>query len=272
MTSRGCPNRCIFCAGHINYGVSLRFRGFDNIAREIEDCVRRYGINHISIEDDTFTLKRELVETLCDFFKSRKLTWNCNSRVNTITPELLKKMADSGCKKISFGVESGSPRILELVKKGITCEQIRSAFKMAKAAGIKYVEGTFILGSHIDEKIEDIEMTKKLILELMPDFAMLSVMCPFPGTEIYDDMRREDLLPVKPDWERFSFFIEGVKYERLRHLTHAELNKIQKDFIREYFVSPKYIWSQVKKFRSFADFGYFANLGIAYFKKFFLGK
>lgn len=272
MTSRGCPNRCIFCAGHINYGVSLRFRSFENVAAEITECVKKYGINHISIEDDTFTLNRQLVEQFCDFCKSRRLTWNCNSRVNTVTFDLLKKMSESGCRKISFGVESGSPRILGLIKKGITLEQVKNAFKLAKAAGIRYIEGTFILGCHIDETPEDIEMTKKLIWELLPDFVMLSVMCPFPGTEIYEDMRREGYLPDKPNWDDFSFFIDREKYGRLRHITHAELNIIQRDVIKKYFTSPRYIWSQLKKMRSLSEFLYFANLGAAYVKKFLFKK
>lgn len=272
MTSRGCPNRCIFCAGHINYGTSLRFRSFESIAAEIKEVMERYGVNHIDIEDDTFTLNRALVEKLCGFFKENKLTWNCNSRVNTVTRELIKKMADCGCQKISFGVESGSPRILGLIKKGITIPQIQQAFAWAKQSGIKYIEGTFILGCHIEETRDDIEMTKNLIWELMPDFAMLSVMCPFPGTEVYDDMKREGLLPEHPNWADFSFFISREKYKRLKYLTHAELNKIQKDFIKQYFISPKYIWSQIKKIKSWSEAGYFINLGMAYFKKILLEK
>ena len=272
MTSRGCPNRCIFCAGHINYGASLRFRSFENIAAEMTECVKKYGINHISIEDDTFTLNRQLVERFCDFCKEHRLTWNCNSRVNTVTFDLLKKMGESGCKKISFGVESGSPRILSLIKKGTTLEQVRNAFSLAKAAGIRYVEGTFILGCHIDETLEDIGMTKKLIWELLPDFVMLSVMCPFPGTEIYDDMRREGYLPENPNWDDFSFFIDREKYVRLRHITHAELNRIQRDVIKKYFTSPRYIWSQLKRMRSRSELSYFANLGVAYAKKFLFNR
>lgn len=270
IVSRGCPNQCIFCASHINYGASIRFRSFENVAAEIEECIKEYGINHVFIADDTFTLNRRLVEQLCDFFAGNNLTWDCSTRVNTVTPELLKRMAESGCRKVSFGVESGSPRILKLIKKGITLEQVREAFGMARVAGIRYVEGTFILGCHIDEKPEDVEMTISLINELMPDFVSLSVICPFPGTEIYGDMQREGLLPQRPNWDDFSFFTASEKFKRLRHLTHAELNAIQSDFIRRYYASPRYIWGQVRKFRSKDDIRYFAGLGISYAKRFFL--
>lgn len=268
IVSRGCPNQCIFCASHINYGASIRFRSFENIAAEIDKCIKAYDINHVFIADDTFTLNSTLVYQLCDFFKGRNLTWDCSTRVNTVTEELLKRMAESGCRKVSFGVESGSPRVLKMIKKGITLEQVREAFRMARKAGVRYVEGTFILGSHIGETAEDIQMTISLIYELMPDFVSLSVVCPFPGTEIYDDMRREGLLSERLNWDDFSFFTRAEKFERLRYLTHAELNRIQSDFIRDYYLSPGYVWGQVRKLRSVNDLRYFIGLGAEYIKRF----
>lgn len=73
LTSRGCPNQCIFCAGHINYGHTLRFRSYENVISEIDMLIRDYNINHITIEDDTFTINKELVNKLCNYFKEKKI-------------------------------------------------------------------------------------------------------------------------------------------------------------------------------------------------------
>lgn len=272
ITSRGCPNQCIFCAGHINYGRSLRFRSYENIASEVESLIKNYKINHVSIEDDTFTINRKLAIRLCYYFKKKGITWNCNSRVNTVDLELLKLMKKSGCRKVSFGVESGSPAILRLIKKNITLEQVRNAFRWAKKAGIRYIEGTFILGSHIDETLEDIEKTKRMIFELMPDFLMLSIMCPFPGTEIYSMMNEKGLLDEDNDWSRYAFLTGWAPYRRLNHLTAAQLSKIQKDILKEYYSSPRYIFNQVRKIRSMGELSYFLNLGLNFISMFILRK
>lgn len=272
MTSRGCPNRCIFCAGHINYGFSVRFRSYENIISEITECIEKYRINHVSIEDDTFTLNKELVRRLCAFFKRKKLSWNCNTRVNTVDYEMLNLMAESGCKKIAFGIESGNPEILKKCKKGITISQALKAVKSAKKAGIRYVECDFIIGSHIDETRETVKDTAKLIYQLMPDFLSLSIVCPFPGTEIYDLMLRENLLDKNPDWSQFTVFGNLNRFKRLNFLSSQEMSVLQKKILKEYYSSPKYIISQISQIRTFGEIKYFFRLGMSFIKEFYSGK
>ena len=167
ITSRGCPNQCIYCAGHINYGNTMRFRSYENVIGEIDACIEKYGINHVSIEDDTFTYKKELVTKLCAYFKKNNITWNCYARVNTVNYYLLKLMADSGCKKISFGVESGSEIILKKIKKHITISQVIEAITSAKKAGIRYIEISVILGSYPDETLADVKKTEDIINKIV---------------------------------------------------------------------------------------------------------
>ena len=109
--------------------------------------MEKYCISHVAIEDDTFTLRKETVKQLCGFLSKNNLTWHCNARVNTVNYSLLKLMAKSGCKKVAFGVESGSPEILKKIKKKININQVENAVKSAKKAGIRFVECDFILGS-----------------------------------------------------------------------------------------------------------------------------
>ncbi|MDD5053847.1 MAG: radical SAM protein [Candidatus Nanoarchaeia archaeon] len=272
LTSRGCPNKCIFCAGHVNYKGTLRFRSFENIKKEIEENIEKFNINHISIEDDTFTINRPLVIKLCEFFKEKKLSWNCNSRVNTVNLKLLKMMAESGCKKISFGVESGSPKILKKIKKNIRIKDVKNAVKNAKKAGIRFVECTFMIGSHPDEKIEDVEKSIKLMHELMPDFLAFSILCPFPGTEIYDILIKSKLLPKNPDWSQFSLFGNLKRYEKLNYMTSDEMIKLQSSVLKNYYKSPKYVWNQIKKIKSFDEVKYFLSMAKSYLKELVFAK
>lgn len=270
ITTRGCPNQCIFCAGHISYGYALRARSYENITAEIDQLIKNYGTNHIAIQDDTFTLNKELVRRLCAYLKDKKLSWDCNARVNTVDFELLKMMKDSGCKKISFGVESGSPRILKLIKKGITLEQVRAAFAASRKAGIRYTEGTFILGSHPSETEEEVKQTVDLIFELMPDFASLTIICPFPGTEVYRLMDEQKLLDENLDWSKFTFINNTPPFKRLEHLSAEQLVETQRKFLKTYYSSPKYLLSQAVKIRSLREVQYFMNLGTQLVKEFFI--
>ena len=272
MTSRGCPNRCIFCAGHINYGFSVRFRNYKNIIEEINEAIKKFKITHISIEDDTFTLNKELVKRLCNFFKKKNLTWNCNARVNTVDYELLKKMAKSGCKKIVFGVESGNPEILQKIKKGITVQQVIKSVKEAKKAKIRYVECDFMIGAHIDETLETVNDTNKLIHTLMPDFLSVSIMCPFPGTEIYKLMVENNYLSKKPDWSQFSFFGDLKRYERIKYLTSKQMVELQHKILKKYYSSLKYIFFQLIQIRSLDEIKYFAKLAVSFLQEFILKK
>jgi anaerobic magnesium-protoporphyrin IX monomethyl ester cyclase len=269
MTSRGCPNSCIFCAGHINYGFRVRFRSFENIIGEISECIKKYSITHISIEDDTFTLNRELVIKLCHFLKRNNLTWNCNARVNTVDYELLKLMSFSGCKKITFGIESGNSEILKKIKKGITINQAITAVKSAKKAGIRYVECDFILGSHVDETIDTITDSVKLIYKLMPDFLVVSILCPYPGTEIYDIMIKNNLMDKSPDWSQFTLFGDLKRYKMLKYLDSKQLSLIQKKILKKYYSSPKYILNQIIQIRKVSEMKFFLRMGQSFLKEFF---
>ncbi len=268
MTSRGCPNKCIFCAGHHNYGNRLRFRDYENIAAEIEECRAKYGITHISIEDDTFTINRNLVVKLCRFLHERRISWNCNTRVNTVDYELLKLMAWSGCKKVVFGVESGSPEMLIKCKKAITVDDAITAVRDAKRAGIRYVECDFLLGCHPDETLEDINQTIALIHKLRPDFLAVAVMAPYPGTEINRIMREKGLLGENPDWSQFSHYGDLNRYERLVNLTSRQLVDLQRKILKDYYSSPRYILSQALQTRTLSEVKFFAKMAWLFLKEF----
>lgn len=269
MTSRGCPNNCIFCATHINYGLRVRFRTAKNVIREISECIEKYGVNHVSVEDDTFTLNKNTVKELCDFFRKKKITWNCNGRVNTVNYSLLKMMSKSGCKKIAFGVETGNPDMLLKIKKGITIPQVIQAVKDAKKAGIRYVECDFIIGAHPDETLSQVQDSIKLIYKLMPDFLAVSIMCPYPGTELYNIMKERNYLRKNPDWTQFTLFGDLNRYKKLTYLTTKQMVDLQNNILKKYYSSPRYILSQISQIGSLNELKYFLRMGTYFMKEFF---
>lgn len=260
FTSRGCPNECIFCAGHVIYRNSYRSRSYEDITKEIELLVSQYGINYILIKDDTFTLNRKLVEKMCQYFRANKLLWSCNARVNTVDRGLLKLMKESGCDKISFGVESGSQRILRLLKKNIFLDQIKNAVMWSKTVGIRFVETSFILGGHPEETIDDINLSESLIFQLLPDFLVVSIICPFPGTEVYKIMSEQGLLDRDLDWSAFTFINNNPPFRRLKYISAEQLLSEQKRILKRYYLSPRYIFQVFKKIEHWSELLYFIEL------------
>lgn len=137
VTGRGCPYACIFCSKSV-FGKSCRLRSPENVIAEIEElCLS--GIKEIRFYDDSFTINPARAMAICDkIIESRvDLAWSCESRVDTISEELLVKMKESGCYNLTFGVESGSESVLEKSHKSISVEQIRRAFRLTREIGIE---------------------------------------------------------------------------------------------------------------------------------------
>ncbi|MFH1996754.1 MAG: radical SAM protein [Candidatus Omnitrophota bacterium] len=260
MTSRGCPNRCIFCASDVTMGRGVRFRSPGSVKREIGECVERYGCNHFTISDDTFTLREERLYEICDEFARRKLTWNCNARVWPLSRKMLTAMARSGCEGVTYGVESGSPRILKEIRKNITLDQVRNAFAWSREAGIRLVEADVIIGSHPSETKEDISMTRRLLIEISPDIVMISVIVPYPGTEVYEIMRTKGLIENERAWDSFVLFGKEPSW-RTENFAPKELLSIQRKMIREFYFRPSFAIRMLGKMKSLNELMYWIRGG-----------
>lgn len=176
VIARGCPYKCIYCRQGVMYEGEVRYRSVDSVIEEI----KRYGLRNIALHADTATLNKEWMYEFC-----RKIPdgvrWICNSRVDTVDPIMLRRMKNSGCWMICYGIESGDNRVLEMNKKGATCEQAKQAVEWAKEAGIK-VWAYGMLGLYGDTK-ESMQRTIDFICGLKVDIANFAVSAPYPGTE-----------------------------------------------------------------------------------------
>jgi len=256
FTTRGCPEQCIFCASHLVFGGKVRFRSAEHILKEIDQCMERWGYRHFTIDDDTFTYHPSRLKKLCAGFKERKITWDCDTRVNAVNREMLKMMAESGCQKVALGVESGSQRILDLNKKGITIEQARNAFKWAHEFGI-ITTAFFMIGSHPSETREEVEMSLNLMIELDTELMALAIAVPYPGTELYRIMKEQGYL-FEENWDKFTH-LHSVPCWRTEHFSPEQLVKLQNQLFRRFFLRPKFIWHTAKKALSWQGIKYYSR-------------
>lgn len=186
ITSRGCPFKCKYCSTSAFWGQNVRFRSIDNVIQEIELLVKKFGIEYILFLDDSFSIKQERVIELCKKIIECRLEflWSCITRVESLNEEMLYYMKMSNCIGISFGVESGSPKILKNINKKITPDIIRNAFSLAQKNNIK--RNVLLMVGNQGENRKTINETLKLLKEISPDSGGWGITTIFPGTELYD--------------------------------------------------------------------------------------
>jgi radical SAM superfamily enzyme YgiQ (UPF0313 family) len=233
VTSRGCPNKCIFCDRSV-FGSSCHAYSAEYVVRQMVELHRQYGIREFSFEDDTFVTFQSRLKEICERLIDLRLdiSWSCLGRVNNVNSEHLALMQKAGCWQISFGIESGSQEILALINKRVTLEQIRQAVRMSREAGIRS-KGFFILG-HPGETRETLKMTIDFALELHLDDISVCLMTPFPGTELY--RRAAEFGEFDPDWGNMNL----LNAVFIPHgLTREDLVAAQKELVRRFYFRPR---------------------------------
>lgn len=227
ITSRGCPNQCIFCLGRRMVGSRVRYRDPVRVVDEIESILA-YGFSRINIADDLFTANKRRVKKLCEEILSRKISfgWSAFARVDTVDEETLHIMKAAGCDGISFGIESGNPEMLKRVKKRISLDQARQAVALCKRMGI-LAHASFMVGLP-GETRETLNDTLNFSRELSIDhgFHFLS---PFPGTTLREELFRYDLEILTDDWTRYD---ANSAIVRTAGLTPEEMDQFVADAYR----------------------------------------
>lgn len=202
LTSRGCPSKCIFCSSNIIHGSKFRFRSAKNVYQEIKYLEAEFGAKQFDFVDDSVTVRKDRIVKLCEYLQQddSEIHWMCNSRVNTVSEDLLTLMAKSGCRRIDFGVETGNPEILKRLKKGINLRQAELAHRYAKKAGMTV--STFFMVGNLGETFEHVKDTADFAQTLDTDYPSATICTPFPGTELYEICRKNNLL-YETDWGKY---------------------------------------------------------------------
>ena len=184
MASRGCPFNCEFCSRPI-FGRSHRARSVGNVMEEIGEVVERYRPERIRFSDDILPLNRKWTLELCRAVQDSGLDigLECLARMDLMDRELLARMARAGFRKLYYGVESGSQRVLDAMGKGTTVEDIRRVARLTKVAGIE--QHWFIMLGYPGERQADVERTLALMAECVPEQFSTTMASPMKGTPLY---------------------------------------------------------------------------------------
>jgi radical SAM superfamily enzyme YgiQ (UPF0313 family) len=184
VTSRGCPYSCIYCSVRLSMGQLFRPRSAGNVVDEIKHWYGK-GWKSFDFADDVFNADMERAKKICDLIMDMKVIWRINNgiRADRIDMELLEKMKKSGCVYIAYGVESASNKVLAVMKKNITIEQIEKSIYMTRKVGIT-VGITFIIGSP-EETFEDFIKSYRFAKSVPIQNVNFYNMIPYPNTEMF---------------------------------------------------------------------------------------
>lgn len=265
ITSRGCPYNCLFCdQPYLNN--FHRSRTSENILSEIKDCLS-YGIREFVFYDDTFTIERDRVMKLCDLIIKEELniSWGIRTRVDRMDEVLLRKLKKAGCRRIHYGVESGTDKILKIIRKNISLDQVNNIFKITKNIGIETL-AYFMIGNPHETK-KDIEDTMRFAIKLDPDYIHATIVIPFPATELYAMALKKNI--IKNDvWKEFAKSpnkdFQPPFWEE--YLNRNELNSYISIFYKKFYFRFSYLIKRLFSIRSFGDFKVKLKTGLSMLK------
>jgi anaerobic magnesium-protoporphyrin IX monomethyl ester cyclase len=226
-TTRGCPYTCNWCAKPV-YGNTYHSRSPEKVVDELRLLRERYAPDHIWFCDDILGLKTRWLVAWSDAVAAEGLAtpFLCQTRADLMTEENVEALRRAGAKEVWLGAESGSQRILDEMSKGITVEQTRAAVARLRKSGIRV--GLFLQFGYGGEDWSEVQATRAMVRELLPDDIGVSVSYPLPGTKYYEKMAAG--LGEKKNWSESNDLDPLVAgrfsaefYRTLSRVVHAEL-------------------------------------------------
>lgn len=241
LTSRGCPYQCIFCD---SVGLKNSYRSYsaDYILELVKHLQNNFGIKDINFHDDSFTLQRNSTIAFCNALikENIDLTWSCQTRVDLVDPELLKLMKKAGCWSVAFGIESGSQKVLDYFKKGVTLEKTRQALDWCNYAGLETI-GFIIMGHPLETK-ETMKETLSFLKQININYILPLYFTPFPNSESFIEIEKRGAL--EKDWNRFTTFNPVFIPNGLDEYI---LQNYRKNIYSSFYLRPKIIFKFLKK-------------------------
>lgn len=231
IASRGCPFGCFYCKPMLDklFGNHLRNRSISSIVDEMEQLNKIDRNKVIYFRDDTFTINSTNWFKEFNYeLKKRglRIKWGCNARVDTVDRNKLKVMKESGCVGLSFGVESGSQKIIDFYKKGTKIEQVIDAFALCRKLKLQTL-AYIMLGAPIETR-EDLEMTYQLLRKIKPTLWAVYITTPFPGNSLFEYAKKRQIIKIH-DYAEY----DNAQNSKFLNLP-MDLDYLSKEDIEEY--------------------------------------
>jgi radical SAM superfamily enzyme YgiQ (UPF0313 family) len=200
--------------------------------------ISNYGTKGVYFVGDNFTINKKETLELCGLLKKSKvdIEWVCDTRVDLVSKDLLRAMKDAGCRTVWFGVESGSPNILDRLNKGLTLEQALQTFRLCREEGLQ-TSASFVLGIP-GETIRDMETTFKFAKKLDPDWCQFNIFIACPGSNLYDEVLEKGLYNRR---DGFLLFVKTKDFD------YDLLLKMQKRFQKSFDLSTTRVLKKIRK-------------------------
>ena len=203
QTTRGCPYKCIYCDIPSLAKGKWRSRSPEHVLGEMQQLSDE-GYRSIYLTDDHFLMQRKRIEAICNGIIDRKMEfhWGCEGRVDSMAVEEIPLMVKANCKFLAFGVEAGTQKVLDRLKKNQTIEQIENAINRAKKDGIETAHGFFLIGSP-NETFEDILESFRFAARLKLDTFGFNRLCAYRGTSLWQEYVDRDIIDDERDWHKW---------------------------------------------------------------------
>jgi anaerobic magnesium-protoporphyrin IX monomethyl ester cyclase len=233
QANRVCPVNCAFCAERVVTGRyhkstnPIRSRNAADVMDEIEAATKELGLNYFKFVDATFDISAKYVIQFCNekIERDNNTPWECLIHASFATEEMFYWLKKSNCNQVNVGCESGSDKILRDVGKGLKVLTIKKVFAWAEKYGIER-RGFFLLGMP-NETRADLRLTEQLIDDIEPDVVGFTILCPYPGTDLYNERMHKNV-----DWEKADEYSND--FWHTLNFTNIELKAQQAYFKTKY--------------------------------------
>jgi radical SAM superfamily enzyme YgiQ (UPF0313 family) len=247
-TSLGCPFNCVFCCINAPFGKpAIRYRSPERVMEEIRILVEQYGVKNLKIVDELFVLKKQHYMTILEAIieKGYDLNMWVYARIDTVEPEVLRKMKQAGVNWIALGIESANPDVRDGASKQMRENGIKEVVRRIQDAGIRVI-GNFIFGLP-DDTLETMQQTLDMAIELNCEFANFYSAMAYPGSKLYD-IALEKGWELPDSWHAFSQHAYDTKPLPTKYLSAEQVLKFRDDAFHQYFENPDYLKMFEKKF------------------------
>ncbi len=236
LTSRGCPFHCSYCS---NFTRKTRFRPVESVIQEIVEVNKRFGTFQFMFKDDSFTLNRKRIVSLCESLLTSKINvlWESTTRLDLIDESLIRLMKRSGCNRVGVGVESGDEEMLQVLNKRLSKERIVAGTRLLKRQNVFWT-GYFMMGLPMETE-DQLLKTLKFMKQLRPPYAAVGIYKPYPGTKLFDMAMNMGLVESDVTNEHFfetnpvDYFLKDP-HRRNIHMSEARLNELTTLMEREF--------------------------------------